>query len=267
VSAIIKKKLSVIVESGTAARTAGMRFDVASAALPGMICGVRTAPKGKFRQLLREQGVLLGLIALMFLIYFVQVGVGVRWYYRLMAVPGEIIESLERVRAGEAAAADWLEFGTLVSCAFLHAGIDHVALNMIFLWVFGALMVELIGWRWMLGIFFATAAAGSATHVAMNHESFIPLVGASGGVLGLEGAYLGLASRWRLPDPHVWPLARPIPPGQLAFFAVLGVALNYFAIFGGQVSATAFGAHVGGFTMGLLITGLIAPRPRTAQVR
>lgn len=232
-----------------------------------MIEPVKIATKGKVRQLLREQGVLLGLIALMFVIYFVQAGAGERWYYRLMAVPGEIIGSLGRVRAGEAAAADWLEFGTLVSCAFLHAGIDHVALNMLFLWVFGALIVELIGWRWMLGIFFATAAAGSATHVAMNQDEFIPLLGASGGVLGFEGAYLGLASRWRLPDPHVWPLARPIPPGHLALFAVFGVALDYFAIFGGEVSATAFGAHVGGFTAGLLIAGLIAPRPRMARVR
>lgn len=222
---------------------------------------------GGFRKLLREQGVLLGLIVLMFLIFFAQVAFGPYWFVEWMAVPAEVTASWEALLAGEAGPGDWREFATLLSCAFLHADLPHVAMNMLYFWVFAGLTVELLGWRWMLGIFVATAVAGSATHVAMNHEDFIPMLGASGAVTGFEGAYLGLATRWRLPDPHIWPLARPIPPAHLAGFAVVFVALDYLAIFGGAASMTAFGAHVGGFTMGLVITGLVAPRPRIAGVR
>jgi membrane associated rhomboid family serine protease len=79
------------------------------------------------------------------------------------------------------------------------------------------------------------------------------------------GAYLGLATRFRLPDPHVWPLARPIPPSHLAFFGGIYIAMDYFAIFGGSTELIAFGAHVGGFTTGLLIAGLLVPRPASAR--
>ena len=219
------------------------------------------------RQLLKEQAVLLGLIGCMVLIFLAQIIFGYHWYQRWMAVPGELIRSLETIRQGEAGWSDWRTLSTLLSCAFLHAGWDHLAMNMIFMWVFGALLVELLGWRWMLGIFIATAIVGTLTHVAMNREDWIPLLGASGGVLGLEGAYFGLVARWRLPDPHVWPLARPIPPSHLVLFALFGVAFDYFAIFGGSEGMTAYGAHVGGFTFGLILTGLIAPRPKIAQVR
>lgn len=216
------------------------------------------------RKLFKDFGVLLGMIGAIFVVFLGQVLFGPFWYQPLMAVPGEVVGSIQAIRSGDALTGDWLELGTLLSYAFLHGGFDHIALNMVFMWAFGALLIELIGWRWMVGIWVMTVLAGSATHVAMNHEDFIPMLGASGGVLGLEGAYFGLAVRWRLPDPHVWPLARPIPPSQLALFAVLGVALDYFAIFGGSLEMTAYGAHVGGFTMGLLITALVVPKPKVA---
>jgi membrane associated rhomboid family serine protease len=211
------------------------------------------------------QGPLLGLIGLMFLLFFAQVAFGYGWYAELMAVPGQIVRSWRNVLAGGATAADWRELGTLLSCAFLHGSFEHIASNMVFLWIFAALVSELLGWRWMLGIFVVTAVAASVSHTIMNRDEFIPMLGASGAVMGFEGAYLGLAVRWRLPDPHIWPMARPIPPGQLALLAVIGVAIDYLAIAGGQDVGIAYGAHVGGFTMGLLVASLIAPRPRAAM--
>jgi membrane associated rhomboid family serine protease len=137
---------------------------------------------------------------------------------------------------------------------------------MLFFWIFGALIVELLGWRWMLLIFGLTAIAGGIGHVMLNRESFIPMLGASGAVMGFEGAYLGLATRWSLPDPHVWPMSRPIAPSQLGLLAAAGVALDYFGIMSAQDSGIAYGAHVGGFTMGLLLGALVAPRPNGAGV-
>lgn len=216
---------------------------------------------------MRVQGPLLTLIVLMFLIFFAQSLFGDAWYRELMAVPLEVMTAWRHAVAGGISTADWREFGTLLSCAFLHGSFEHVGYNMLFFWIFGALLVELLGWRWMIGIFVLTAIAASLTHVLLNREDPVPMLGASGAVMGFEGAYLGLAVRWRLPDPHIWPMSRPIPPGQLALLAGIGVMFDYFALAGQSDSMIAYGAHIGGFTLGLMITALITPRPRSAGVR
>lgn len=208
------------------------------------------------------QGPLLGLIGLMFLIYFAQAAVGPAWYQALMVVPGKIVGSWQHLLGGQVSAADWREFGTLLSYAFLHGDMEHVTFNMLYFWIFGALLVELLGWRWMLLIFGVTAFGAGISHVIMNREDVVPMLGASGALMGFEGAYLGLATRWTLPDPHVWPIARPIPPSHLALLAVIGVSFDYFAIMNRQDMGIAYGAHVGGFTAGLLLAALAAPRPR-----
>ncbi len=208
------------------------------------------------------QGPLLCLIGLMFLIFFAQAAFGPAWYQGLIAVPVRIIESWNHLLAGQVSAADWREFATLLSCAFLHGDMGHVTFNMLYFWIFGALIVELLGWRWMMLIFGVTAIGASISHVVMNRDDLAPMLGASGAVMGLEGAYLGLAARWTLPDPHVWPIARPIPPSHLALLAVIGVSFDYLAIMNRQDMGIAYGAHVGGFTAGLLLAAIAAPRPR-----
>lgn len=220
-----------------------------------------------WRKVWREQGVMLGLVGLLILIFLAQVIAGPAWYRPWMCTPAEVTEAWSALRGGSSGAVDWRTFGTLLSCAFLHGGPEHLANNLLFLWIFGALLNELVGWRWLLGVFAITAVGASVVHVALDPHDWIPMLGASGALMGFEGAYLGLASRFRLPDPHVWPIARPVSPGHLALLAVIGVSIDYFAIFGGSAEMTAFGAHVGGFTTGLLLGGTLIPRPAAARSR
>ncbi|NUQ65414.1 MAG: rhomboid family intramembrane serine protease [Pirellulales bacterium] len=145
---------------------------------------------------------------------------------------------------------------TAVFSLFLHGGVEHILLNMVFLWVFGTLVSEHLGKWWALGVFFLTGVCGNVVQVCLNFESDIPIVGASGAVCGLEGVYLGLALRWRLRWPDVWPLAHPIPPSQLAIFATLGAAYDIYSLASGN-PGIAYGAHVGGFVSGLLIAAAI----------
>lgn len=219
------------------------------------------------KHLLRTQGHLLGLISLMFLIFFGQCLLGREAYLQWMTVPDKIIEAWHHLLTGDFSAIDFRTFSSLLTYAFLHADIEHVTFNMIYFWIFGALLVELLGWRWMLLIFGVTAVGGSLCHVLMNRTSTVPMLGASGALMGFEGAYLALAVRWTLPDPHVWPIASPIPPSRLALLAVLGVTFDYLAIMQGQDTGTAYGAHIGGFTTGLVFAALAAPRPTGRTVR
>lgn len=145
---------------------------------------------------------------------------------------------------------------TMVTALFLHGSPTHLLMNMVFLWMFGSLTSQFLGKWWALGLFFVCGIGGFVLHVMLNRQSEIPCIGASGAVTGFEGIYLGLILQWRLPWPDVWPLARPIPPGQLGLFAILGIGMDLYGLTQ-QGQGVAFAAHIGGFVTGLAIAGTI----------
>ena len=205
---------------------------------------------------------MLGLIVFICLVFGWQEVGGVA-YVPYMMVPSEIVDAWNSAKAGDF---EVKAFFPVLSCAFLHGGFEHVFFNMIYLWIFGALAVELVGNKWMLITFFFTAICGSIFHVVMNAESPIPTLGASGSVMGFEGLYLGMAVRWHLPDPHIWPMARPIPPAHLAGLGILGLVMDFMGFLGGNLGV-AYSAHLGGFVGGLVLGAVAVPMPRLAHRR
>ncbi|MFM2197495.1 MAG: hypothetical protein RLZZ505_927 [Verrucomicrobiota bacterium] len=183
---------------------------------------------------------------------------------RLMAVPTDVVAAFRALRAGDFSGAGALF--TLFSAALLHGDVGHLLGNMLYLWIFAAIAAELLGHRWMLAVFVFTAICGSACHVALNPEEMIPMLGASGAVMGFEGLYLGMAVRWQLPNPHVWPIARPIPPAHLAALGVIGLLFDLSGYLGG-FQGVAYGAHLGGFIGGMLLGAAVVPMPRVALPR
>ncbi len=209
--------------------------------------------------LIREQGPLLLLIGLMFIIWITQTLGPADWADSFMVVPANIAESWRHLRSGHIAPGDFSHFGTLLSYAFLHSDITHVGFNMLYLWIFAALIVEHLGQGWFILIFILTAIGGGIAHALLGPTDIIPMLGASGAVMGFEGAYLGLALSRQLPDPHVWPMSHPIPPMQLAALAVVGALFDFHDILIGQADFIAHGAHIGGFITGLFITSIALP--------
>ncbi len=141
---------------------------------------------------------------------------------------------------------------TLFTATFLHASETHLGNNMLFLWIFGSLLERHLGRLWLVPLYLVCGAAGNFAQIYLEPGSLAPIVGASGAISGLEGFYLVLALRWEMPYPHVWPMARPIPPGQLAAVAVVGFLFDVLSL-GDKASHVAYGAHVGGFFMGCTI--------------
>jgi len=151
------------------------------------------------------------------------------------------------------------EDASYLTYAFLHANIFHLLGNMLFLWVFGDNVEDACGHVRYLLFYLATAAAGGAAHAFIDPTSPAPLIGASGAVAGVVGAYLLLHPRVRL-----WVLAfgripLPLPAGiVLSLWAVFQVASLFVSVPGEE--NTAWWAHIGGFVAGALLI-LVLRRP------
>jgi membrane associated rhomboid family serine protease len=81
---------------------------------------------------------------------------------------------------------------TFISSQFLHGGWDHLFGNMVFLFLFGFTLETVLRPHVYLGMYLASGLAANFLHLVFNHDSYIPVVGASGAISGLMGMYLAL---------------------------------------------------------------------------
>jgi membrane associated rhomboid family serine protease len=139
---------------------------------------------------------------------------------------------------------------TLVSYAFLHANWLHIIGNMAFLWVFGDDVEEALGHLRFLLFYLLCAAAGALAFWASDPTAYVPLIGASGAIAGVVGAYLLLH-----PCRKIWVLAFMRIPVKLAAEWVIGfwIALQLFNVFFGSEKEVAWWTHIGGFMAGVLL--------------
>ena len=203
------------------------------------------------------QPTLLALIVVAFLVFFVQLVFGLPFPDDYGAVARELTRAWDEMLEGRFSHRTLVTATRLFTPLFVHGDLEHVGFNMIFLWSFGSLVARHLGKWWALVLFLVTGACGNVLQVCLNPDSSAPIVGASGAVCGCQGIYLGLAFRWALSWPDGWPLARPIPPLQLAAFAVMGIGFDYFALMNHTGQRIAYGAHLGGFLSGLVIAAYL----------
>ena len=144
-------------------------------------------------------------------------------------------------------------FAVIVSM-FLHAGWLHLFGNMLFLWIFGNNVEDQMGRIPFVLFYLVSGIVATAAHVIVQPSSTVPVVGASGAIAGVMGAYLVWFPWVRVRTIIVlgvfplWPRI-PAAPILLVWFA------SQFLI--GNDSAVAWMAHVAGFVFGI-IAGLIA---------
>jgi membrane associated rhomboid family serine protease len=155
----------------------------------------------------------------------------------------------------------------LITSMFMHGGWMHLLGNMLFLWVFGNNIEDSMGHLRFLFFYLACGVAASLAHVFFSPASQVPMVGASGAISGVMGAYILL-----------YPSARVrtyFPPFfffriRAFFFLLLWFVLQLYdglAMPGTpEEGGVAVWAHIGGFVAGLL---LIKPfdRPRLVEAK
>ncbi len=137
---------------------------------------------------------------------------------------------------------------TLVTSVFLHGGVLHLVGNMYFLWIFGDNVEDSMGRLWYPLFFVAGGVAAALTEVAVEPNSLHTVVGASGAVSALMGAYVVMFPQARLRVAVPFNVLE-VPALFFAVFWGLLQLLFYFAGIGG----VAWWAHVGGLVAGVLV--------------
>jgi membrane associated rhomboid family serine protease len=155
----------------------------------------------------------------------------------------------------------WL---TLFTSMFMHGGLWHLIGNMLFLWIFGNNIEDILGPVKFIVFYVACGLAAAAAHIASDPSSTVPTIGASGAIFGVVGAYL-----------IAFPRAQVLTLLFLGFFVRLValpafvIIIYYFviqAIFGlaslgaSRAEGIAWFAHIGGFIAGIALIYAMAGR-------
>jgi membrane associated rhomboid family serine protease len=157
---------------------------------------------------------------------------------------------------------------TVLTAMFLHGTLFHVGGNMLYLWIFGHGVEDTLGHLRFVAFYVMAGAAAALVQTAVHPASPVPMIGASGAVSGVLGAYLVL-----------FPYARVLTlmgfgvvhvPAVIVLGLWIVVQLVNGLIAAGQAAAVgadgaagvAWFAHVGGFLAGMSLLFVLRPRPR-----
>ena len=159
---------------------------------------------------------------------------------------------------------------TLITSMFLHGGWAHLGGNMLFLWIFGDNVEDAFGHPLYLAFYLITGIAASLAQVLLGPSSTIPGVGVSGAISGVLAAYIVMFGSNRV---RVL-MGRAITAVPAYFMIGLWIVLQFINGFASitntsETGGVAYGAHVGGFIAGLILTFLLRgfARPQVASAR
>jgi membrane associated rhomboid family serine protease len=146
-------------------------------------------------------------------------------------------------------------YATLFSSMFIHANLMHIVGNMLFLWIFADNVEDRLGHVKFALFYIVCGLAGALLHAITSPQSTVPMVGASGAISGVMGAYILLYPKARILA--LIPLGFFLRVMHIPALVFLGIWFLYQFIFGAISIGTrgggvAYFAHVGGFIVGLV---------------
>ncbi len=176
------------------------------------------------------------------------------------AVPAELQNALRAPITGAHV------FLTLITSLFLHGGLLHLSGNMIYLWVFGSSVESRFGHLRFLSFYIVTGIIATLAHFFFHIDSTTPLIGASGAIAGVLGAYFLLYPRARIQV--VLPLFILFPIFNIPALVFLGgwfliqIWSGWTALYYETSTGIAWWAHAGGFAAGAVMLIFFLPKQR-----
>ena len=165
----------------------------------------------------------------------------------------------------------WFWVPSLVTSQFLHAGWWHLLWNMVYLWIFGDNVEDWLGHAGYLIFYLGGGAAAAVLQILFNPFSAVPMLGASGSIAAVMGAYFVL-----------YPHSRVLTAIFIVFFfdlveipaiVFLGIwflmqllsGIGSIGVANAAAGGTAFWAHIGGFVVGVSVGFVLRSRDRRWQ--
>ncbi len=157
---------------------------------------------------------------------------------------------------------------TLITAMFMHGGLMHIAGNMLYLWVFGNNIEDVCGHIRFLIFYLLCGLVAAFAQALPDPASQIPMIGASGAISGVLGAYLVLFPRARVHVliPFFFFFVYRVPAGYLLGFWFLLQLISGARVDPSQ-GGVAFWAHVGGFVTGMALIWLFRDKSAVGRVR
>ncbi|AUG53963.1 rhomboid family intramembrane serine protease [Thalassospira marina] len=201
-----------------------------------------------------------GLIAVNIVVFVMTLTLGQRGIIRANiefgAIPAVLFGHVE-LPPEFAAFPPGFEFLTIFTAMFMHGGWMHVGGNMLYLWVFGNNVEDAMGhWRFLF-FYLLCGVAAALGHALADTTSQIPMIGASGALAGVLGAYFLLFPKARVLVWFFWVLIFYVPA-----VVVLGfwIGMQVINLSTGVNDGVAWAAHVAGFAAGLILIPLFKYR-------
>ena len=203
--------------------------------------------------------VTISIIVINVVVFFYQMTLGQSgvelFVYRTAAIPYEVTHLVDTAPRGVLPPPL-----TLITAMFVHGGLIHVAGNMLFLWIFGDNIEDSLGHLKFIVFYLLVGLIASLVHIFAEPDSTLPMVGASGAIAGVLGAYFLL-----------FPRSQVLTLVFLVFFvSMVRVPAVFFLGFwfliqllsSGNGGGIAWFAHIGGFIAGAGLVMLFRPRRR-----
>ncbi|WP_323008037.1 rhomboid family intramembrane serine protease [Pseudorhodobacter sp.] len=143
----------------------------------------------------------------------------------------------------------------LFTSMFLHAGLMHLAGNMLFLYIFGDNLEDILGHARYLGFYLLSGLAAAGLQIFADPASGVPMIGASGAIAGVMGGYLLLFPRAKIDILLIIVIFFRIFPIPAWVMLIVWFGLQLLSGFSvsGDDGGVAYWAHAGGFSAGLLM--------------
>jgi membrane associated rhomboid family serine protease len=187
---------------------------------------------------------------------------------RLGLMPGELLHTARPGSGVELApgvyclVASSPRYWTVLTSMFAHGGWLHLLGNMLFLWVFGNNIEDAMGHAKFVVFYLLCGVAAAATQTLLSPHSVVPMIGASGAISGVLGAYLLLYPKVRVHTLIILPIyitSVALPAWvMLGYWALLQLVSGLAGLSQIEKGGVAFFAHVGGFVAGLVLIRLFA---------
>ncbi len=203
-------------------------------------------------------------------VYYQGLGSNQGFTFSYATIPAEILSGEDVVYQGGIGVTPIPVHLTIFTAMFMHGGIMHLAGNMMYLWVFGDNLENVMGHMKYLCFYLLTGVIATLCHVFVSQlfgsDIYIPSLGASGAISGILGGYLLM-----FPKNEVRVLFFMIVV-RIPAFITLGawIAMQLWEGWGSlgrQGGGVAYAAHIGGFVAGLLLVKFFASKQKVVLQR